>query len=156
MPSLAKICKNTIMVCGVLTALTGVAGGIVELIKNSKDIFSDDKTPISTYEEYTPLPESMSLPESIPLDEQHIRNDIEEFMEKNRIKNMEEDGIQVQSMNVEEPDLTESITSIWELLLGIGMMIVSMIIGGSKVIGWIGMRKANMEKGVDHENTGGR
>jgi hypothetical protein len=42
MASLAKICKNTLMVCGVMTAILGVAGGVLDLIKNGKSVFSEN------------------------------------------------------------------------------------------------------------------
>lgn len=152
--TIASVCQNILMICGVITALTGALGGVVETVKNVFD--GDEKGAVAE----SPAPESIVI-------EQRV---VGAAGKKIRVsKTMEVEGIahaphpvvpaeasaeagtgeaepvfgDVVTMSVApEETLGQMWKRLWGWMLGGGLSVISVIM----LVGWFVNRKKETEK----------
>ena len=141
--SISRICKNILMVCGTITALTGAVGGIVETVGK----FSGGEVEAAEVRNSVVEQVIVSPPGSGKV---RISKTIE----------IDGGGLEAASGDVpaEAPEYitmssapevswTDTVKNIWGWMLGIGFGVVVSIIG----VGWWGKRKE-----CNHESSGSR
>ncbi len=159
--TVASVCQNILMICGVITALTGALGGVVETVKN---VFDGDEKGAAAVAEAPVIASVAPAPAPAPASEGVV---IEQRLvggaagKKVRIsKSVEVDGTpevtpevgtgeseppfgDVVTMSVApEETLGEMWKRLWRWMLGGGIIVISVIM----LLGWFVNRKQKEEK----------
>lgn len=150
--TVSSVCQNILMICGVITALTGALGGVVETVKKVSDDGNEKGAVVSAH---TPAPAPAS--ESIVIEQRVVGG----AGKKVRIsKSMEVDvtaeGTPEGGTGEAEPAFGDVVTMsaapeetlgqmwkrLWGWMLGGGLSVISVIM----LVGWFVNRKKEQEK----------
>jgi hypothetical protein len=160
--TVASVCQNILMICGVITALTGALGGVVETVKNvfdgdEKAAVAEAPVPVPVVASHAPAPAPAPASEGVII-EQRVHG---AAGKKVRVSKTIEVGDTAEASaevgtGASEPPFGDVVTMsvapeetlgqmwkrLWGWMLGGGLSVISAIM----LVGWFVNRKKETEK----------